>query len=111
MSMSSLSSCIEYIKKELSPSEILCQLAEESAELSKAALKLRRVLDKKNPTPVTLEEALNNVDEEVADVMVCLAMLDISVSTSHYTDTIYFKIRRWADRIAEARAKEAAKNG
>ena len=42
--------------------EMLSQLAEECCELGQAALKLRRVLDKKNPTPVTEEEARANLE-------------------------------------------------
>ena len=44
---------IEYVRKTLSKEEQLAQLAEECAELGKAALKLRRVYDGRNPTPVT----------------------------------------------------------
>lgn len=35
----------------LTPAELLAQLAEESAELAQAALKLRRAYDGTNPTP------------------------------------------------------------
>lgn len=37
-------------------SAILEQLAEECAELAKAALKLSRVMRKENPTPVTVND-------------------------------------------------------
>lgn len=47
--------------------ELLCQLAEECAELSKAALKLRRVITGKNPTPKTREECIADLAEEYAD--------------------------------------------
>lgn len=40
--------------------EILAQLAEECAEASKAALKLRRACSGVNPTPVSENEALLN---------------------------------------------------
>jgi len=44
---------LEKIRKMLTEDELLCQLAEEAAELSQAALKLRRVLTGVNPTPVS----------------------------------------------------------
>ena len=43
-------------------------LAEECAELTKAALKLARILRGENPSPVPYEEALKSIMEEVADV-------------------------------------------
>ena len=56
------------IMEYLGEPEMLSQLAEECAELGKAALKLRRVLDGRNPTPKTEEEARADLIEEVADV-------------------------------------------
>lgn len=58
----------------LPKTEILAQLAEEASELAQAALKLRRALDGTNPTPKTVEECLENVQEEMADVFVCFTM-------------------------------------
>ena len=46
----------EKIKGRLGEAEVLAQLAEECTELAQAALKLRRALDGKNPTPNTEEE-------------------------------------------------------
>ena len=80
------------------------QLAEESAELSKAALKLARIMRNENPTPVTLKDAENNLFEEIADVRVCVFILQgkykhlINTSCLEYT-----KIQRWIDRLREAR--------
>lgn len=61
--------------RDIGKCEILCQLAEEAAELAKAALKLRRAIDGCNPTPVTREEAEKKLEEEIADVEVCLNVL------------------------------------
>lgn len=58
----------------LPKTEILAQLAEEASELAQAALKLRRALDGTNPTPKSVDECLENVQEEMADVFVCLTM-------------------------------------
>lgn len=53
------------------------QLAEESAELAKAALKKARILRGENPTPITTEEADANVQEEFSDVITCAEELDL----------------------------------
>ena len=53
----------EKIKQHIPQDELLAQLAEECAELSQAALKLRRALTGINPTPVTVEEARKAVLE------------------------------------------------
>lgn len=58
----------------LPKTEILAQLAEEASELAQAALKLRRALDETTPTPKSVEECLENIQEEMADVFVCLTM-------------------------------------
>ena len=58
----------------LPETEILAQLAEEASELAQAALKLRRALDGTNPTPKSVDECLENIQEEMADVFVCLTM-------------------------------------
>jgi hypothetical protein len=49
----------------LPKTEILAQLAEEASELAQAALKLRRALDGTNPTPKSVEECLENIQEEM----------------------------------------------
>ena len=43
--------------------ELLAQLAEECSEAAKAALKLRRVRNGANPTPVSEEDAFSNLVE------------------------------------------------
>ena len=69
---------LSYIADKLGRSELLAQLAEEAAELSHAALKLRRVLDGKNPTPVLEGEAERDLHEEIADVLLCAATVGIN---------------------------------
>ena len=54
---------VEYIKDRLEETERLLGLTEEALELALAALKLRRVLDGRNPTPVTEEQATENLLE------------------------------------------------
>ena len=60
---------LEYIAENLSEEDILCQLAEEAAELAQAALKLRREITQTNPTPVSDEEAVDSIIEEYADTI------------------------------------------
>lgn len=91
----------KYIKEQLPVEELLCQLAEEGTELSKAALKLRRVIDGKNPTPIKFEEAFGNLREEIADVMLCLQMLDMDPNHWSYKTIMDTKTERWASRLKE----------
>lgn len=95
----------EYIQNNLSNTEILAQLAEEAAELSQAALKMRRAVLGINPTPVTVEEALKSVIEEFADVNLCYDLLNIHIPMTYdrttYDRTYITKCQRWADRLEE----------
>ena len=59
----------------LSQGEILAQMAEELAEAAQAALKRRRALDDSNPTPKTIPECWESLEEEIGDVMNCIDAL------------------------------------
>ena len=89
----------EKIKQHLPEEELLLQLAEECAELSQAALKLRRAVTGINPTPITEGEARGNLVEEVADVA-CVAnlLLDDEDSIAMH-DIIEWKKARWVNRL------------
>lgn len=94
---------IDTIRSHLEEPELLTQLAEEATELAHAALKLRRALTGTNPTPVSMEDAYDGLLEEIADLEVCLAVLDYvgdadmelvrKISTT--------KLHRWAERLTE----------
>lgn len=92
---------IETIREHLDQSELLAQLAEEAAELAKAALKLRRVYTGVNPTPVTGKEAFDNLLEEMADIYVCLHALDFDRSPHRVRvqRIMNKKLERWAARL------------
>lgn len=92
---------IEYIKKMVPRGELFCQLAEESAELAHAALKLRRAEDGTNPTPVTVEEATENLVEEIADILLVLDALEIDPMSLEVDMVQEKKLRRWAGRLKE----------
>lgn len=97
----------QKIKEGLSRGEILAQLAEECAELAQAALKLRRVITPgASPTPVCIADAEDGMQEEVADVILCIELAGeylYDVSATEYVREIKErKEKRWAARIAEA---------
>ena len=85
------------IKNYLQDAEILAQLAEEAAELSQAALKLRRVIDGTNPTPKTREDAFGSLIEEYSDVVSCCRELNILPAEI----IIAGKKERWINRLKE----------
>ena len=94
--------------RDIGKCEILCQLAEEAAELAKAALKLRRAIDGCNPTPVTREEAEKKLEEEIADVEVCLNVLGYHTDEHLFTQSeiMQEKLERWSNRLMDAEKRE-----
>lgn len=92
----------DYLPK----TEILAQLAEEASEFAQAALKLRRALDGKNPTPKSVEECEANLREEWADVQVAFDELwhdkrpsEIWAFDVECQNTITKKLDRWLSRL------------
>jgi len=81
--------------------ELLCQLAEEAAELAQAALKLRRCYDGTNPSRVPLEDAMKQLQEEVADVLLSLQALgmDTGAHMTIYREIKDRKTKRWAKSL------------
>lgn len=89
----------EKIKQHIPQDELLAQLAEEAAELSQAALKLRRALTGINPTPVAAEGARANLVEEIADILnVSELLLEIDDVDEIY-DIVQRKRERWLKRL------------
>ena len=89
----------EKIKQRIPQDELLAQLAEECAELSQAALKLRRALTGINPTPVTAEEARENLIEEIADVYNVSGFLLETEDFLKIYDIVQQKRERWLKRL------------
>ena len=87
------------IREMLPRGELLAQLAEEASELSQAALKLRRVLDGTNPTPVKLNVAIDDLIEEFADT--CLATQVCGLKKTDVQDVCLRKSARWLKRLRE----------
>jgi NTP pyrophosphatase (non-canonical NTP hydrolase) len=84
---------------ELAVEEKLAGLAEECSELAQAALKLRRVFDGRNPTPVNEEDALEKLHEETADVMLYLD--ELKLNREYIRRIMEEKRERWNRRLAE----------
>lgn len=93
------------VSDHLPQEEILAQLAEEAAELSQAALKLRRTLIRKNPTPVSSRDALKRLEEEIADVKVCLKSVQ-GTDNRRIQLIMQQKSERWIERLQEAERRE-----
>lgn len=93
--------------------EILGQLAEELAEASAAASKLRRKIDGKNPTPKTLEECWEDLKKEIGDVMNSIDALteqdpqnyhEFMSECGEYAEP---KMERWLFRLNEQKEEHA----
>lgn len=85
------------VADKLGEQEILLQLAEECAELSQAALKLRRAME--GLTPVSVEQARRQLIEEMTDVEVCKGALEyLTFNPLCSSDIGNQKINRWYDR-------------
>ena len=89
----------------LSREEILCQVAEEAAELSQAALKLKRATEGVNPTVIGIQQAVKNFNEEIADVRLCLDQLRC-VHEEDIEKIYRDKEVRWLSRLIAARREE-----
>ena len=103
---------INTIRRHLDEPELLTQLAEEATELAHAALKLRRAYTGTNPTPVSTQEAYENLLEEVADIEVCLAVLDYvgDYDTEIVRKIATDKLHRWAERLTADKDTKAPDN-
>lgn len=75
--------------------EVLAQLAEEAAELSQAALKCRRAIDGRNPTPRTESRCWDDLAEEYTDVIHCARVLGLTHSEAQIRE----KHTRWRRRL------------
>lgn len=85
--------------------EILCQTAEECAELGKECLKLRRVL--RGTTDCDKDVVITNILEEVADVLNCIDVLTASEDIPYHA-TLQIgqdKMERWERHAKEHKCK------
>ena len=91
----------------LSQGEILAQMAEELTEAAQAALKLRRALDDINPTPKTIPDCWESLEEEIGDVMNCIDAITLEEPPNYHAfmsecgKKAEPKMERWKKRLAE----------
>ena len=90
---------MNIITQKVPVTELLAGLAEEASELAQAALKLRRVYDGTNPTPVKEEDAQERLYEEMADVKLYCSMLKVNVK--YISEMMLSKQKRWEQRLME----------
>lgn len=97
---STLGLCPEilFVREQLSPADQFGQVAEEAVELAHAAMKMQRILNGTNPTPVTEKEAMGKVMEEICDLYNALEVLKLDVSLK-YEGIRKKKMARWVERI------------
>lgn len=98
---------IEKIRKMLTEDELLCQLAEEAAELSQAALKLRRALTRVNPTPVRYPGAREMLLEEYGDVLNSMEAIITPTENAYAVDRRMHKRKRWVERLEAHYGKQS----
>lgn len=96
----------DYIRSRVPQEELLAQLAEEAAELTHATLKLRRVLDGTNPTPVSSMDALQAIKEEIADVTLLVQLLGLDYNGGEIEQIRDRKLQRWVGRIKKREDKK-----
>ena len=95
------------ILNKIGEAAVLEQLAEECTELAPSALQLARKIRGENPTPKSLEECKASLQEEAADVELCI---DGYIDWTEYSRTIARKRMRWAIRLASKEAKNDPEN-
>ena len=85
---------------------MLEQLAEECAELGKAALKMARIFRRENPTPVTKEDAEIALIEEYTDVVQCAQELGLKPDLIEMWEKKERFFERWKNRGKGERSNE-----
>ena len=85
------------MKEKVGEPELLCQCAEECAEMAQAALKLARILRAINPTPISEEEARQNLKEEFSDIANCADDLGLQVDRDLIRSKQERFLKRWRE--------------
>ena len=101
---------LSFIQDNTTPPERAAMLAEECCELAHAALKCRRIMDPGgSPTPVNVMNANVKLQEEIADVILCLQVCgyDITIQSQHINNVMDKKKKRWESRIHSAMKKRS----
>lgn len=101
---------IRTIKEKLYTVDIILQLAEETSELSAAAAKWVRIVEGRNPTPVSYTAAWMNLLEEIADVQNCIDCILCTKDRAIVQAMAKSKLTRWADRLRTKEAEDEERN-
>jgi NTP pyrophosphatase (non-canonical NTP hydrolase) len=88
------------IYKRIGVPALLEQCAEECAELTQALLKVARITRGENPSPKPFDDAIENLEEEMADVAVCLEEVYNTgiIDEELINKTKQKKLARWLER-------------
>ena len=88
--------------EELCLRDLLEATAEEAGELIQACMKLIRTQYGNNMTPVTKEQALANLVEEIADLGLCITTVrhSLGVSKQQISEIQGVKYPRWCKRLS-----------
>lgn len=87
----------DFVRETLTRRELLEQAAEEAAELSQALLKyIRAVGLSNNVTPIDSYDAADDVEEEFADLCLCMQLLGVEEADKK---TMSKKLERWSKRL------------
>ena len=91
----------EAISEKYGKEYMLRQLAEECSELAQAALKYIRAVRKE--TPMRIDEAIEHLTEEIADVRLMIDAVSATVLSVHDVDDLQAikdqKLDRWKTRM------------
>lgn len=101
--MNDLKDSLKVIINEVSYEDRLLQLAEECNELSQAILKWFRMMKGTNPPEDV--DIIKNLNEELADVNLCLKTIlsDTDTSTKEkLQENENYKLKRWTERLKES---------
>ena len=91
----------EHIVDYIGKAALLEQTAEEASELSQTCLKMARKIRGENPTPKDTNDILENLNEEIADVILCCSeLVDARIVSYDDIDGIAMKkYKRWCERV------------
>ena len=92
---------LDFIAAKVSQTSRLMQVAEECAELIQAAAKYVRIEAGDNPSPVSRDEALRSLVEEIADVRNAIEALrlDDVLPSGAVEEVERAKLERWFERV------------
>lgn len=105
--MSERDKYIDQIKTTIPERDVLEAIAEEATEVAKAALKMIRAHElSQNKTPIKPYEALDNLQEEIADLFITLDVWGLDFNDALDAAAQSWKWKRWAKRLAVENMQE-----